>query len=288
MRKLMLAIFMLLMFTTAISYAAVPHLINYQGKVTDKGGNPLNGSYDITFRIYDAESAGNLLWEETQTGVVVDKGLFGILLGSVTALDIPFDKPYFLEIKVGTEVMSPRQRITSAGYAIRAEVAESVSGFDPGMVVTKIVDETGIGDGKVPVYRTSSGKLNYEILKVVHKGDYPFIFDDAVKTTAINNTSWAKCREMQVYYDGIVRFKFDGSVVGLSVSFKLYKNGVSIGTLRTTTLKNNNYATWSEDISVSSGDLIQVYATHNGSYMGTQANTRNFRACWNLGGGKIN
>ncbi|GEM_PF-5549088 len=158
-------LFMVIIFSlSTAANAAVPHLINYQGKVTDTSGNPLNGSYDLTFRIYDAETAGNMLWQETQTGVVVDKGLFGILLGSATALNIPFDKAYFLEIKVGTEVMSPRQRITSAGYAIRAEVAESVSGFDPGMVGTKTVDETGLANGMMPYYDSVSGKVKWNTL----------------------------------------------------------------------------------------------------------------------------
>ena len=113
--------------------ASVPHLINYQGKLTDTGGQPLEGSYDLTFRIYDSENAGNLLWEETQAGVLIQKGIFNILLGAVTNLNLAFNIPYFLEIKVGTEVMSPRQRITSAGYAIRAETAEN--GVPPGTIV---------------------------------------------------------------------------------------------------------------------------------------------------------
>ena len=161
-RFMKVILFMVVIFSLSIAAnASVPHLINYQGKVTDTSGNPLNGSYDLTFRIYDAETAGNMLWQETQTGVVVDKGLFGILLGSVTALNIPFDKAYFLEIKVGTEVMSPRQRMTSAGYALRAEVAESVSGFDPGMVGTKTVDETGLANGMIPYYDSVSGKVKW-------------------------------------------------------------------------------------------------------------------------------
>lgn len=114
-----------LLISCSYSHAAVPHLINYQGRLTDSGGAPLSGTYNITFRIYDAETAGNLLWEETQSSVVVQKGVFSILLGSVTALNVLFDKQYFLEIKVGNEVMSPRQRITSSGYAIRAEKAET-------------------------------------------------------------------------------------------------------------------------------------------------------------------
>lgn len=103
------------------SYAGIPHLINYQGWLTDANGAPLNGSYNLTFRIYDSETAGNLLWEETQTGVVIQKGIFSLLLGSVTNLNLAFDKPYFLEIKVNNEVMSPRQRIASGAYAFRAE-----------------------------------------------------------------------------------------------------------------------------------------------------------------------
>jgi len=118
---LLLALFCL---PVTSSYAAIPHLINYQGRLTDSSGVPLNGAYDLTFRIYDAETAGNLLWEETHSAAVIDEGLFGVLLGSATDLNIAFDAPYFLEIKVGNEVMSPRQRMTSFGYAIRAEKAD--------------------------------------------------------------------------------------------------------------------------------------------------------------------
>lgn len=109
---------------TSHSSAAVPRLINYQGRLTDASGDPLTGSYDVTFRIYDALTAGNLLWEEIHTGVVIDNGIFSTLLGSVTALNLAFDNPYFLEIKVGAEVLSPRQQIASSGYAIRSEISE--------------------------------------------------------------------------------------------------------------------------------------------------------------------
>ena len=133
MKKLtILIIAMLLLLTTdyglQTAIAVVPHLINYQGRLTDISGKPLaDGAQAITFRIYDSESAGNMLWEETQS-VTIQKGIFSVFLGGSTNLDLPFDKPYFLEIKVGTEVMSPRQRITSAGYALRAEKAESAEG----------------------------------------------------------------------------------------------------------------------------------------------------------------
>lgn len=198
------------------AYAAVPHLLNYQGRVTDTSGAPLTGSYNITFRIYDAQTAGNLLWEETRTGVVVDKGLFGVLLGSVTALNLVFDKPYFLEIKVGTEVMSPRQQITSAGYALRSETAETL--VAPGKVGTKSVDETNIGEGKLPVFRTSSGKLNYE---------------------TVNSSSWVKVEKRVITVNSTSQ-TFSGLSPG--VKYRVYLNlGTNpSGTIENLTIRFNN------------------------------------------------
>lgn len=129
MRKLSKILFLILLLSAlryplSAAYAAVPRLLNYQGRLTDVNNVPLNGSYTITFRIYEAETAGNLLWQEAQANVLVQKGIFSALLGSLANLDLPFDRQYFLEVKVGEEVMSPRQRIASSGYAIRAEKAE--------------------------------------------------------------------------------------------------------------------------------------------------------------------
>ncbi|MFA5038839.1 MAG: hypothetical protein WC732_04075 [Candidatus Omnitrophota bacterium] len=116
--------FWLLIASQSAVSAAVPRLINYQGKLASQEGIPFEGAKDITFRIYDAQNAGNLLWQEAHVGVIVQKGVFNILLGSIAALGLAFDKPYYLEIKVGEETMSPRQSITSAGYAIHAEMAD--------------------------------------------------------------------------------------------------------------------------------------------------------------------
>jgi len=118
------------------SYAQIPHLINYQGKLTDTNGNPVaDGNHSVTFRIYDADAGGNLLWEETQS-ILIQKGLFSCLLGGVTNLDLAFDKPYWLAIKVGSDAeMTPRQQITSSGYAIRAERAEDVDSVPSGLIV---------------------------------------------------------------------------------------------------------------------------------------------------------
>jgi len=123
----MFALLIVVCGTQPISYAEIPHLINYQGKLADSDGSPLNGSYNVTFRIYDAESGGSLLWQEAHAATI-EKGIFSIMLGGITALSLPFNEPYFLSIQVaGDPEMTPRQRITSAGYAFRAEEAENAN-----------------------------------------------------------------------------------------------------------------------------------------------------------------
>ena len=44
--------------------AAVPNLINYQGRLTDHAGNPVNGTVQIQFAIYGVATGGTALWSE--------------------------------------------------------------------------------------------------------------------------------------------------------------------------------------------------------------------------------
>jgi len=118
------------MFNPKSCFSDIPHLINYQGKLADSSGTPVTGTKDIIFRIYDAASGGTPLWEETQS-VTADRGLFNVLLGSSTTLNLPFDVPYYLGIQVaGDTEMSPRAKIGAAGYAFRAEDANQAQNAD--------------------------------------------------------------------------------------------------------------------------------------------------------------
>jgi len=119
-------LFSLFLFMSIAS--AIPKLINLHGKLTDKDGNALSGTYTITFKIYNVSTGGTALWTETQS-VTADDGIFSVLLGSVTSLDLPFDEDYWLGITVGTDnEMTPRVRIASAGYAYAAEYCISSCG----------------------------------------------------------------------------------------------------------------------------------------------------------------
>lgn len=116
------------------AFADIPRLISLQGRLTDASDNPITSVANFVFRIYTSSSGGTFVWNETQNSIVSDSnGVFSSLLGSVNALNIPFNESYWLEVQVQsgtkpTEILSPRQRLGSAGYAIRAESTSATSG----------------------------------------------------------------------------------------------------------------------------------------------------------------
>lgn len=101
---------------------AVPQLINYQGVLTDKTGNPItNLALPMKFRIYDEVTGGTKLWEEAQT-VAVQNGIYNVVLGSMNSVtvDLFSADDRWLEVEVNSEVFTPRQRITSVAFALKA------------------------------------------------------------------------------------------------------------------------------------------------------------------------
>jgi hypothetical protein len=112
--------------------AQPPRTINYQGYLTDSSGTPLNGAYNMVFRIYDAVSAGALEWgPETHNGVVVANGIFQVVLGSAVAMYTnDFDEALFLEIEVNGESMTPRQPFHPVAYAFGLVPGAEIEG-DP-------------------------------------------------------------------------------------------------------------------------------------------------------------
>lgn len=95
--------------------------INYQGRLADPAGNPLDGNYGMTFSLWDASTGGTLVWEpENHTAVPVSNGLFSVGLGSQTPGGIPttiWDGDRYLEITVGGETLSPRELLRSVPIA---------------------------------------------------------------------------------------------------------------------------------------------------------------------------
>jgi len=106
-----------------------PRMLNYQGYLTDTLGNPItNPSVSMIFAIFDAVSSGTQKWTETQSTVSVNKGIFSVLLGSVTPVpDSVFaaSTNRWLELSVAGQTLAPRTRIVSVPFAYTATYSDT-------------------------------------------------------------------------------------------------------------------------------------------------------------------
>ncbi len=111
------------------SVADVPRTFSYQGVLRDGGGALVpDGDYEMIFNLYESSGGMISLWSETDT-VSVAGGIFNVILGKSDALDLDFDRTYWLGVSVGGDPeMSPRVEIAASPYALRAAIADSIAG----------------------------------------------------------------------------------------------------------------------------------------------------------------
>src|SRR5437762_247953 len=83
MRTLLTVLFCATAFSAAFGQS-IPQTINYQGRLTDNSPqqNPITGTENMIFAIFDAPVGGAQLWTETWPSVSVTNGIFSVLLGS--------------------------------------------------------------------------------------------------------------------------------------------------------------------------------------------------------------
>lgn len=103
-------------------------------------------------------------------------------------------------------------------------------------------------------------------------GDFLWFSNDNQRSSG-NDTTYTKVKETAILTgNGTVRVKFDLAASSSNTVYaKIYKNGVAVGIERSVT--GSSFQTFTEDISVKSGDLLQVYAI-GGSYV---AYIKNFK-----------
>lgn len=108
--------------------AAVPQLINYQGRLTRSDGTPLDSTAALIFTICADSLGTTTLWSETHQGVVMKNGLFQVLLGSISSLgqSVFNGQKRWLGIQMqGGAAMTPLMPIVSVAYAYRALAADT-------------------------------------------------------------------------------------------------------------------------------------------------------------------
>ena len=115
-------ILFVLLFSASLSYAAIPEIIGYEGRLTDQFGTPISSPTQFTFKIWDdatAAGAGHTKSTSVETITPDSNGVFS------TVIDVPDDvfdgTDRWLGVTIGTDTeMTPRIRVASAPYAYKA------------------------------------------------------------------------------------------------------------------------------------------------------------------------
>lgn len=108
--------------------------IPYAGRLTDEAGRPVSdGDYAFAFALYDAASAGTLLWSERQEGIAVQDGGFVASLGHSNPIPVTLlsGSERWLEVAVrgpGASTftaLAPRQSLRAAAPDPQAGVNQA-------------------------------------------------------------------------------------------------------------------------------------------------------------------
>jgi microcystin-dependent protein len=132
------------LFAFALDAAAGPlWTLPFQGVATDSVGRPRpDGTVNVTFEMFDAATAGNGVWQETDA-VALKKGLFSLSLGGIDALPLNLlgRQDLWLQVTFANEsAVSPRiplGRNVEAWYAHDASLADHATNSDTASYASK-------------------------------------------------------------------------------------------------------------------------------------------------------
>ncbi len=220
----------------ATAGAEVPELINYQGRLTDALGSPLDTTVSMTFTIYDDSLEGEELWSETKLSVTVTDGLFNVTLGvdPPVGADLFMSPNRYLGITVGDDAeIAPRTRLVSTAYAHHA-VSSDTAGFaytiaDDSVTSGKIATGAVTGD-KIAVGAVGSEEIEEGAVTSLEIEDGAIQFVDIGPNDAEtgqlmkwNGSAWSAADDETCIPAGWVD---DGDVVSLETA----TDSVGIGT----------------------------------------------------------
>ncbi|MBT4033401.1 MAG: hypothetical protein HOB84_03660 [Candidatus Marinimicrobia bacterium] len=99
---------------------AMAQTFSIQGVLRDPLGRTVeDGAYALTYRIYNVETAGTILWSETHGSVAVKHGVFTVELGALNSMSaLTFDIQYYVGISVENgQELEPRIKISNVPSA---------------------------------------------------------------------------------------------------------------------------------------------------------------------------
>lgn len=108
--------------------ATAERLIRMTGALPPAAGTVAGAPDAVQFAIYDAETGGTLLWEETQAVVLDAAGQYSVLLGATSPDGLPVDlfaggSARWLSVNRPGHAAGPRTLLTAVPYAVSAATA---------------------------------------------------------------------------------------------------------------------------------------------------------------------
>jgi hypothetical protein len=202
-------------------------VINYQGKLTDSGGNPIDGNVTASFALFDTATPApgeNPLWAERDITISVEEGIYNVELGSTIQFPSGLFDDYddlYLRVTVSGEELGPLQHLTSTAYAMKAVHADTATNVANGMLPGDlfVVGRVGIG---TPTPRTDLEIEGTDGLRVTtgqhHNvfGEFKHAYSLGLVINANAGGGWA---DMRFQTDGIDRmFIESGGNVGIGTT----------------------------------------------------------------------
>jgi hypothetical protein len=121
----------------SFTITSVPRDMSYQGILKDDTGTPVTDTtVNITFRIYDDPSVGDLEWSEV-VGITTDDG--GYFTATLSNVNISFDEDYWMELEIDGQILTPRQALTMTAYAAVSDTADYAHASDLALPYSKTI-----------------------------------------------------------------------------------------------------------------------------------------------------
>ena len=141
---------------SAKAQGGVPRAFTYQGLLL-QNGVPFTGNVTLDFVISDL--AGNALFRQVSSGVMMSDGIFNVILGdpSITPGGLPesmtFNEQYALTIVVNNQTTLPAQLLWSSPYALNSERVGGIA-----------VSPTPVNGDLFPMPLNGAGKIDPSML----------------------------------------------------------------------------------------------------------------------------
>jgi len=181
--------------------------IDYQGYIKDKNNQIQDFTVDMVISIFNVETGGNCLWQETHPGVDVQNGYFNIQLGQQTDLStLPFSDELYLLLNVGGEEMTPRRKMSQILRAYSAHIAETL--VDDAVTSSKIaagaITNEKLADGEITAEKIDQSSFKSTIVSITQQ----LTCNNAVQLGGINSSEYVLRDEIPYNVDG--NFTVDG------------------------------------------------------------------------------